>query len=151
MDDIILLTQTKRQFRQVRKTIFKILRNLKLTLSDRKTSMDSLLKKGFHYLGVKYEVARTPHNASACEQERTQTQVKVAVHPRTCRRALDKVKVLRNDAVHPAVIQRYLIRWATWWHHTGELGSRINLITLWIVAAGQHSKEHVWLGSGLLI
>ena len=51
---------------------------------------------------------RTPHGSCADEEERAENQVWVAVHARTCRRALDRVKALRGDAVYPAKIRRYL-------------------------------------------
>ena len=55
---------------------------------------------------TKARLSRTPQ----LQTQETKTQV----HSRTYRRALEKVNVLRTYAVHPALIQHYLIRWASW-------------------------------------
>ena len=111
--------------------------------------MESLSKKGFHYLGVPYEVAQTSHSTPAEEKERAKIQVKVGIHKRTCQRALDRVKVLRSNAVNPAKIQHYLVRWAAWWHHSGDLSPRTN-ISKWIETALRRFDEDGWLGAGIL-
>ena len=73
----------------------------------------------------------------------------MAVHARTCRRALDQVKALRGDAVYPAKIQRYLIRWATWWHHTEDLSLRTHLKN-WIEARLKQFDADAWLGAEIV-
>ena len=149
MDDIIVLVKTKRQYTKARKHIFRILRELKLRVSPRKTSM-GLLEKGFHYLGVNYQVARTTcGNRNHVKPDCEKIQVTVDIHTRTSRRALDKVKTLRTYAVNPAAIQRYLTRWATWWHHTSKLET-VDLITNWIHYTKDNDKDLVWIGRGLL-
>lgn len=140
MDDGILLLQTKRQYIKARKLLFKILRELKLKISPHKTKMGAL-KTGFHYLGVKYELSQNSH---------TQIQVTaVTLHPRGCRRALDKVKTLSTDAVNPAHIQGYLSRWALWWATTVRI-SKTDLLFQWAAYAKKYEPEFVWLGKGLL-
>ena len=81
MDDIIILVENKHQYAKAHKLVFKILQELKLTLSPSKSWM-GLLKNGFHYLGVHFGVARTP-------QGKIQMTT-IDVHPRTCRRAYDR-------------------------------------------------------------
>ena len=93
MDDIIILVKTKRQYRKAKKNLFTILRELKLQVSSHKTRM-GVLKHGFHFLGIDFEVSRNP-----------QRQVQAAtinIHARTCRRALDKVKAMRTDMPRPS-------------------------------------------------
>ena len=100
------------------------------------------LKGGFHFLGVNFEVSQNPQR---------QTQVAtVDIHDRTCRRALDKVQAMSADAVHPANIQRYLSRWATWWHSVVELGKQ-NLIYKWVCQTAEVQQSTVWYGRGLLL
>jgi hypothetical protein len=143
MDDIIILVKTKRQFQKARKTIFRMLKSLKLTLSRRKSLMGALVQKGgFHYLGINYQVTQTPDSSK--------TQVQSTLHPRTCRRARDKAQTLTDHAVNPADIQRYLKRWATWWHFSDELNVTNNL-TKWTREAATHSPDLAWLGHGLLL
>jgi hypothetical protein len=140
MDDGIVLVKTKRQYLKARKLLFKILRELKLKISPRKTKMGAL-KKDFHYLGVKFEVTRIPQ---------TENQgITASLHPRGCRRALDKVKVMSTDAVNPAQIQGYLSRWALWWATTIRL-SKTDLLSQWAAYAQKYEPEFVWLGKGLL-
>ena len=106
MDDIIILTPTKRKYVKAKKRLFEVLRQLKLRVAPHKTRM-GVLGKGFHFLGVDFEVSQNPQSKI---QELT-----VKLHTRTYRRALDKITALRANAVHPATIQCYLIGWATWW------------------------------------
>jgi len=141
MDDVIILIRSQRQFMKVRKQVFATLRRLKLQISPRKTRMGRL-KSGFHYLGVDFEVPRSPQN------EIQVTTVKL--HPRSCRRALDKVKAMREDAVHPAMIQRYLVRWATWWSSMIEW-SKLTLLKEWVAYTEHHQPPQRWLGSGLFV
>ena len=81
-------------------------------------------------------------------QRKTQ-EVVVNVHRRTPRRALDKINALRSDAVHPATMQRYLIRWASWWHHVVGLNV-LDLVFNWVCVAAEESRGVMWLGTGLL-
>jgi hypothetical protein len=71
------------------------------------------------------------------------------IHPRSCRRALDKVNVLKTDAVNPAAIQRYLVRWASWWRRTATLAF-IDLIHRWVVYAAAYEPATAWLGCKFL-
>ncbi len=52
---------------------------------------------------------------------------------------------MNTDAVHPATIQRYLIRWATWWCPvTGE--NKDELIGTWVTLAVKVQAALVWSG-----
>ena len=73
----------------------------------------------------------------------------VTLHPRGCRRSLDKVKTLSTDAVHPANIQGYLSHWATWWATAIRL-TKTDLLTDWVNYTKKHEPEFVWLGRGLV-
>jgi len=140
MDDIIILIETRRQYAKARKRLFAILKELRLQVSPRKTRMGGI-QKGFHFLGVKFEVTRIP-------QKKNQVAV-VSVHARTPHRALDKVVSLSSYAVHPAIIQRYLVRWAAWWHQTVGV-SKQDLIFLWICCTAKGFPDYIWIGRGLL-
>ena len=155
MDDIIILAKDKRSFQRARKRVFMHLKALKLKCSPHKTKMGKLAK-GFHYLGVTYEVARTLHGPEAVEKQH-KTQVKTTLHERSCRRALDNIALLtqptvvqaevidpsptgrKEDAVHPATIQRYLTRWSTWWHHDTGLGPKTNVVK-WVKLAEDEQR-----------
>jgi RNA-directed DNA polymerase len=139
MDDVLILCQTKRQYQKARKTLFKILRSLKLTLSPRKSWMGKLTR-GFHFLGVNFEVAKPE----------VKNQPRITIHPRSCTRALDKVKTLRNNAVHPALVQRYLFGWGNWWASSVKSLHFQNLLAAWIDHTRTRDLACVWLGSGLL-
>jgi len=76
------LIDTERRYWGARKRLFKILRTLRLTISSHKTRMGKLTF-GFHFLGVDFEVPRSLQK---------KTQVKATLRPRTCCRALHKVK-----------------------------------------------------------
>jgi RNA-directed DNA polymerase len=140
MDDILILFQTKRQYRKARRTLFNLLASLKLSLSSRKSWMGELTQ-GFHFLGVRFGVAKP--------EEKNQRSI--TIHPRSCTRALDNVKALSNNAVHPATIQGYLAAWARWWANTvGPLNWQTLLIA-WIDHARVREPTWAWLGSGLLL
>ena len=141
MDDIIILVENKRQYAKARKLVFKILQELKLTLSPSKSWM-GLLKNGFHYLGVHFGVARTP-------QGKIQMTT-IDVHPRTCRRVYDKAALLQQNAGHPATIQRYLSHWAIWWKSKIRL-RKVDLIYKWVCFTADRNKDMVWYGRGLLL
>ncbi len=98
-DDIIILTQTKRQYRRARKKLFQILDQLELRLAPHKTKMGELTS--FHLLGVAFDVAQTTSN---------QTQVTAAVHPRSCCRALDRVREMSKSSKLPALLQAAPLR-----------------------------------------
>ncbi len=87
-----------------------------------------------------------------------QTQVRCDVHPRTCHRALDplvcyQAKAMRQDAVHPAKMQRYLapiLVWLeTWWSPVINQSKR-TCITHWVDETKKHCWPAVWVGRGLL-
>ena len=95
MDDIIILAQTKRQFVAARKKLFRILRQLKLKLSDAKTRMGKL-HEGFHFLGIQFQV-----QSAASQNLPTKTPVMSAtIHSRSCRRALERVCAMKQSAVY---------------------------------------------------
>jgi RNA-directed DNA polymerase len=106
MDDIMILAKTKRQFLRAKKNLQQILVNLKLKLSRSKTRMGELTK-GFHFLGIDFAVART--------QQNNKIHVTTSLHPRTYRRALDKINAMEEGAVNPVKVLRYLSQWAAWW------------------------------------
>lgn len=139
MDDVIILCQTKRQYQHARKILFNILRQLKLKLSPRKTWMGAL-HKGFHFLGVFFDAAKL--------EGKNQSRVKI--HPRSCARALDKVKSLCNDVVHPMKIQRYLLCWALWWSNCVKPLTLENLLQSWVEHSRERDNTLVWYGNGLL-
>ncbi len=139
-DDIIILFDHKRQYQRAKKRLYKILRKLRLQLSPHKTRMGRL-EPGFHFLGVEVEVPRSPQH---------KTQVSMTVHTRTCQRDLDRVEAMKADAVDPAIIQRYLIRWATWWHSVVGLGKDA-LIQQWSLYAEDVQPSAAWIGRGLLL
>ena len=128
-----------------------MLRKLKLTLSNRKTSMGSLVKKGFHYLGINHEATRIPHEVSVRGKEalQTKTQAVVTLHPRSCHRALDKVKAMRDNAVHPAIREPLPYPLCSLAASHEGLQSQTNL-RMWVNVAEKHSAADGWLGSGLL-
>jgi RNA-directed DNA polymerase len=100
--DIVVLAKSQHQFAKAKKRLFKVLRQLKFEVSPQKTKMGKL--SGFHFLGATFEVSQTLQSKN---------QVTTAMHNRSCRRALDKVKAMRESAVSAANIQRYLRRWGT--------------------------------------
>jgi RNA-directed DNA polymerase len=111
MDDWVILCETKRQYVRAKKKMRRILNALKLKLSPHKTKMGALTK-GFHFLGVDFALS---------QNAQSRTHVDMTLHQRSCRRALDKVSNMKEGAVHPAEIQRYLFKWAAWWSCTVRL------------------------------
>lgn len=151
MDDIIILTETKRQYAKTKKKLFTILGKLKLKVSPHKTRIGAL-KKGFHFLGVDFTVNNPIGLAESQNPQVKNHEAKVGVrlHPRSANRALDKVKALREYSVNPENMQRYLSRWASWWAQaTGNL--RSGIISFWVSFARLCQYDLVWLGSGLLL
>lgn len=105
MDDIVILAKTKRQFLKAKRKLHLIISSLNLRLSRTKTLMGEL-KKGFHFLGVNFAVART---------QQDKIHVDMSLHKRTISRALDKINAMKEGAVHTEKVLRYLSRWAAWW------------------------------------
>jgi len=95
-----VLCETRNQFVKAKKRLKKMLVTLKLKLSPHKTKMGAF--KTFHFLGVNFASARTEHRTNPLTTA-------ISIHPRSCRRALDKLTAMREDAVHPAEAQRYLL------------------------------------------
>ena len=123
MDDVLILFKTQSQYSRAKKRVYRILRTLKLKVSPHKTKMGRL-DKAFHFLGVTFDVAQT-------HQSKFQPRATTDIHARCCRRALDKAIALKESAVHPAEIKRYLVRWASWWHNVvGK--DRFYLMGRWI-------------------
>lgn len=140
VDDVIILVKTKHQYSKAKKRIFEVLRQLKLEVSPQKTRFSKLDR--FHFLGIDFEVSQNPQDKN---------QVTVTMHKRSCSRALNKVVAMRkNAAYHAADIQRYIIRWATWWKSVCGW-PRSSLLIRWTVFATLHAKEYAWLGRGLLV
>jgi hypothetical protein len=92
-------------------------------MAPKKTRMGSL-NKGFHFLGIQFDVARTTPNAS--QNEQPHSSVKVSLHPRSIRRSIDKIRLKQEEArllngnrtlsaEHPANVQSLCYRWAKWW------------------------------------
>ena len=73
----------------------------------------------------------------------------VNVHSRTPLRALANVRSLSQDSVHPAHIQRYIARWASWWSRTVKISKR-DLIFTWSSLAIKRTPDLAYLGQGLL-
>ena len=142
MDDVLILVKTQRQYQRAKKQIFKILRELRLKLSPHKTWMGKL-EREFHFLGVSFDPTRIG------QSKENQTPL-VSLHSRSYQRALDKLKAMREDAVHPAKMQSYLSRWALWWYSaTGT--SYQALINRWRNYTEDIQANLCWIGSGLLL
>ena len=142
MDDVLILVKTQRQYQRAKKRIFKILRELRLKLSPHKTWMGKL-EREFHFLGVSFDPTRIG------QSKENQTPL-VSLHSRSYQRALDKLKAMREDAVHPAKMQSYLSRWALWWYSaTGT--SYQALINRWRNYTEDIQANLCWIGSGLLL
>lgn len=140
MDDVLVLFETQRQFQRGRKTLFQILRDLKLSPSPSKTWMGKLTRS-FHFLGVTFCVTKP---------ELQSHRLSISIHPRSCARALDQVKALNTYAGDPATSQRYLLNWGRWWASAVSPLSFVNLILAWIQHTRDRDPSLVWLGSGLL-
>lgn len=80
---LVILAKTKRQFLKAKKRMQLILLSLKLKLSRTKTRMGELTK-GFHFLGIDFAVSQN-------QQDNEKIQVTTSLHPRTYRRALNKI------------------------------------------------------------
>ena len=57
---------------------------------------------------------------------------------------------MKENAVNPAKLQRYLSRWASWWTSVIKL-DKMNLIYRWVVFTTELKNPCVWLGRGLLL
>jgi hypothetical protein len=101
------------------------------------------IQTGFHFLGVQFSASQNP---------KTKSQAMAAsIHSRSCHRALDKVRTKQTDAVHPAHIQRYLLRWSTWWARIVCPLTALDLIRSWVIHTESFEPDSVWLGRGWLI
>ena len=144
MDDILILTQTKRQYRRARKDLTTILSSLKLTLSPHKTKMGQLTS-GFHFLGMFFQVAQTPEG---------KIQTKTVIHQRSCQRALDKVIAMTDFAVDPVQVQQYLLRWARWWYSASSQNKHCTVrdnLQKWLALAQTKQPSLVWAGYSALM
>lgn len=145
MDDVILLTETKRQYIKAKQKLRMILKSLKLSYSPKKTKM-GLIRGSFHFLGVVF---------SLIEEEGTETQIQfpkiqVRLHKRTCARSLSKVELMDASADLPRKVQSYLRRWGTWWSQTTTLYYR-ECLESWVEYTTQRAPAQTWLGRGLLL
>jgi hypothetical protein len=138
-DDFIILAQTKSQFLAARKKLFRILRQLKLKLSDAKTRMGQL-RDGFHFLGLQFQVQPV-----ASRNMPEKTPVSATIHSRSCRRALERVSAMKQSAVfYPAEIKRYLLSWATWWSCTMVPMTVNHLLQAWCNFTNVFEPALVW-------
>lgn len=143
MDDVLVLCETRNQFVKAKKRLKKMLVTLKLKLSPHKTKMGAF--KTFHFLGVNFASART-------EAHTNPLTTAISIHPRSCRRALDKLTAMREDAVHPAEAQRYLSYWAKWWNRATKSVLPVDhMLTHWVDKAIYLKNPLAWLGRGLLL
>ena len=55
MDDVVILIKDERRYKAIRKILYRVLGELKLSLSKKKTKMGRLGKKGCHFLGMEYK------------------------------------------------------------------------------------------------
>ena len=144
-DDILILCQTKRQYARAKKRLKMIVRSLQLTLAPKKTQMGQL-NKGFHFLGIQYDVAQTM--TSVKKSQHPLDPIKVSLHPRSIRRSIDKIrrkqeetallKGHQSSAEHPANVHRLRYRWANWWaRQHGQLSDRLELIHAWMQMASR--------------
>jgi hypothetical protein len=141
MDDFIILAQTKSQFVAARKKLFRILRQLKLKLSDAKTRMGQL-HEGFHFLGIQFQVQQTTSQNSPAKTP----VMSATIHNRSCRRALQRVSAMKQSAVfYPAEIKRYLLSWANWWSCTMVPMTVNHLLQAWCDFANVFEPALVWV------
>ncbi|HXH55246.1 MAG TPA: reverse transcriptase domain-containing protein [Gammaproteobacteria bacterium] len=158
MDDILILTRTKRQFRKEKKRLQKILQALKLKVARTKTKI-GILTRGFHFLGVNFRIneASSPEEASitraVAQTQQAQFQeekVSITLHERSCVRAMDKIRIKKEDSEPPENVQRYLSKWASWWYHAASPILRSDCLILWVKRALRINPSLAWLGTGLL-
>jgi hypothetical protein len=143
MDDAIILCETKNQFVSAKKRLKKIVASLKLKLSPHKTKMGVF--KTFHFLGVNFSSAQTELHKNP-EKKAT-----IAIHPRSCRRALDKATARKESTVSAADIQQYLIRWALWWKRAVMKKLSVeHMLIAYVHKATELNNPLAWLGRGLL-
>ncbi len=141
-DDILILCKTKNQFAKAKRAIKNTLAQLKLKLSPDKTKMGEL--SHFHFLGVNFALTQPSAH--------TNPQKAVKVHPRTCRRALDKATAMKEDAGHPAHVQQYLSRWALWWRRASKSVLPVGHLLFHLVDRAIAIKNELrWLARGLLL
>ena len=138
-DDILIVCSTKRQYARAKRRLKTIVHSLTLTLASKKTIMGRA-HKGFHFLGVQYDVAQT--TAWPKKKECAMDSIQVSLHPRSIRRSIDKIRRKQADrallnkkpaaAEHPASVHRQRYRWAKWWARQHPQLYDINeLMTVW--------------------
>lgn len=158
MDDILILTKTKRQFCKAKRRLQKILQALKLKVSRTKTKI-GVLSRGFHFLGVNFKInaVSLPKDTSitraVAQTQQAQFQeekVSITLHERSCVRAMDKVRIKKEDSEPPENVQRYLSKWASWWYRTASPILRSDCLILWAKRALRIDPSLAWLGTGLL-
>jgi hypothetical protein len=138
-DDILILLNSKGQYRRGKKRLTKILASLDMPLSPTKTTMGRLSKKSFHFLGAEFSVQQSLRIQSQ------PIKAVVSLHPRSARRAKDKAEALISSGVNPYNVQSYLIRWSAWWSKTIPQAMREELLSQWLSLARDEKA------SGLLI
>jgi RNA-directed DNA polymerase len=159
-DDIIILTKTKKQFCRAKRKLQQILKELKLQVSRHKTKM-GILSKGFHFLGINFQVnlevssvkqeEKLVNNAETQIQHLQSRLVHITLHERCCLRALDNVRSMKADSVHPEKVQSYIVGWARWWCKTLPNIKFEICVQRWVERAETKLPELAWLGIGLLV
>ena len=123
------LCRSKRQCAKAKRALKNILHQLKLRLAPTKTKI-GLIDKGFHFLGMNFEVAQTPQTVHTTQnnedtlirhQERSvktaYQDVRVTLHPQSYHRSIDQWKMRLEGVGNPTEAQIYLNRWTRWWAH----------------------------------
>lgn len=155
MDDILILTKTKKQFCKAKRRLQQILSQLKLRCSRRKTKMGPLTA-GFHFLGIDFKVNQESSilkvliKEAEAQTQLLQSQLTITLHERCCIRAMERIRVMEEDLVHPSKVQHYLSKWAGWWCRTTVEISRKSCLEHWILRAQDRCPERAWIGVGLL-
>ncbi len=90
------------------------------------------LTKGFNFLGINFAVART--------QQSNKIHVTASLHPRTYRRALDKINAMEEGAGYPEKVLHYLSRWAAWWLRVSDS----KLTYIWQIVLLKMKKQFLW-------
>ena len=128
-DDILVMTQTKRQFEYVKKLLKKIFSQLKLRYARTKTKI-GVLNRGFHMLGIDFQLNIEPRSkkrvaqpvkTGASQNHPSQNHLKILLHERSCFRAQEKVMLKEADSDSSDKVQHYLFNWSRWASRPVEL------------------------------
>jgi RNA-directed DNA polymerase len=157
MDDILILCETKLQFTRAKKQLKKILIALRLKYSRHKTKM-GVLNKGFHFLGIDFKVEADVNASVSAEKKQSATrihpvksQLNITLHTRSSVRALGKIIAKKEDAVHPAEVQAYLLKWANWWFRAAPPLQVVDCLKSWVNKVEIKHPDLASLGTGLCV